>query len=68
MAKIQVDERPPYKKLTNIAATIGIIAEVVAVAKPEYALIAHGIAAAAAMLLGVGVARRVARYGEGPKA
>ena len=67
MATTQVDERPPYKKLTNIAAAIGIIAEVVAMVKPEYAIIAHGVAAAAAMLLGVGVARRVARYGGGPK-
>ena len=59
-----VDVRAPWTKLTNISAAIMALAEVAALIFPEHAAICHAIAKVALPLLGVGIAKRVARFGE----
>lgn len=60
------DTRSPWKKLTNIAAAAVAVAELLAVIWPEHGAAFHAAAKVALALLGVGVVRRVARYGEDP--
>ena len=64
MADVKVDDRAPWRKLTNIAASIMAAAEVAALIFPEYAEVCHAVAKVALPLLGVGIAGRVARFGE----
>lgn len=59
-----VDVRRPWTKLTNISAAIMAAASSAAVIWPQYAPIFHAVAGIALPLLGVGIAKRVARYGE----
>ena len=59
-----VDVRAPWRKLTNISAAIMAAAEVAALIWPQHAAICKAVAAVALPLLGVGIAKRVALFGE----
>lgn len=60
----RIDTRRPWTKLTNIAAAVMAGAEVAALIWPAHAAIFHLATKVAFPLLGVAIARRVARYGE----
>ena len=60
----RIDNRRPWTKLTNLAAAAMAAGQVAAMIWPAHAAICHGVVGVALALLGVGIARRVARFGE----